>query len=101
MYIDLFRNRFKTPDYFSKEQHNDEKIEREHPKSRPRNLRNRLPSPVKVEETPFEALASICSVLVVGLFILTFIAQELRHPFRINGKIRCLSAITSSLTKSR
>ena len=31
--------------------------------------------PAKVEETPFEAVASICSVLVVGLFILTFIAQ--------------------------
>jgi signal peptidase I len=31
---------------------------------------------VRVEETPFEALASICSVLVVGLFILTFIAQN-------------------------
>lgn len=28
------------------------------------------------EETPFEALASICSVLVVGLFILTFLAQN-------------------------
>ncbi len=30
----------------------------------------------KVEETPFEAVSSICSVLVVGLFILTFIAQN-------------------------
>src|ERR1700749_1041202 len=28
------------------------------------------------EETPFETLASICSVLVVGLFILTFLAQN-------------------------
>jgi len=28
------------------------------------------------EETPFEALASICSVLVVGLFILTFLSQN-------------------------
>jgi signal peptidase I len=28
------------------------------------------------KETPFEALASICSVLVVGLFILTFLAQN-------------------------
>ncbi len=36
--------------------------------------------PVKVEETPFEALASICSVLVVGLFILTFIAQNFVIP---------------------
>ena len=26
-----------------------------------------------VEETPYEALASICAVLVVGLFILTFL----------------------------
>src|SRR6201996_2949678 len=32
------------------------------------------------EETPFEALASICSVLVVGLFILTFIAQNFVIP---------------------
>ena len=30
----------------------------------------------KVEETPFEAIASICSVLVVGLFILTFLGQN-------------------------
>jgi signal peptidase I len=28
-----------------------------------------------VEETPFEAVASICSVLVVGLFILTFLGR--------------------------
>ena len=33
-----------------------------------------------VEETPFEACASICSVLVVGLFILTFIAQNFVIP---------------------
>jgi signal peptidase I len=33
-----------------------------------------------VEETPFEAVASICSVLVVGLFILTFIAQNYVIP---------------------
>ena len=32
------------------------------------------------EETPFEALASICSVLVVGLFILTFLAQNYVIP---------------------
>ena len=31
-------------------------------------------------ETPFEALASICSVLVVGLFILTFVAQNYMIP---------------------
>jgi signal peptidase I len=32
------------------------------------------------DETPFEALASICSVLVVGLFILTFLAQNYVIP---------------------
>ena len=32
------------------------------------------------EETPFEAVASICSVLVVGLFILTFLAQNFVIP---------------------
>jgi signal peptidase I len=35
---------------------------------------------VEVEETPFEAVASICSVLVVGLFILTFLAQNFVIP---------------------
>lgn len=34
----------------------------------------------KVEETPLEALASICSVLVIGLFILTFLAQNFVIP---------------------
>jgi signal peptidase I len=34
----------------------------------------------EVEETPFEAVASICSVLVVGLFILTFLAQNFVIP---------------------
>jgi signal peptidase I len=34
----------------------------------------------KVEETPFEALASICSVLVIGLFMLTFLAQNFVIP---------------------
>ena len=38
------------------------------------------PEPARVEETPFEAVASICSVLVVGLFILTFIAQNFVIP---------------------
>jgi signal peptidase I len=33
-----------------------------------------------VEETPFEAAASICSVLVVGLFILTFLAKNFVIP---------------------
>ena len=32
------------------------------------------------EETPFEMLSSICSVLVVGLFILTFVAQNYLIP---------------------
>ncbi len=36
--------------------------------------------PEHVEETPFEALASICSVLVVGLFILTFLGQNFVIP---------------------
>ncbi len=34
----------------------------------------------EAEETPFEAAASICSVLVVGLFILTFLAQNFVIP---------------------
>src|SRR5579863_3936664 len=38
------------------------------------------PAKTRVEETPFEAVASICSVLVVGLFILTFIAQNYMIP---------------------
>jgi len=38
------------------------------------------PLPGKTEETPFEALASICSVLVVGLYILTFLAQNYVIP---------------------
>lgn len=36
--------------------------------------------PERVEETPFEAVASICAVLVVGLFILTFLAQNFVIP---------------------
>lgn len=36
--------------------------------------------PSHVEETPFEAVASMCSVLVVGLFILTFLAQNFVIP---------------------
>src|SRR5579872_1860914 len=32
------------------------------------------------KETPFEAVAGICSVLVVGLFILTFLAQNYVIP---------------------
>jgi len=34
----------------------------------------------RVEETPYEAVASICSVLVVGLFILTFLGQNFVIP---------------------
>jgi signal peptidase I len=37
-------------------------------------------APARVEETPWEALASICSVLVIGLFILTFLAQNFVIP---------------------
>jgi signal peptidase I len=33
-----------------------------------------------VEETPFEACASICTILVIGLFILTFLAQNFVIP---------------------
>jgi signal peptidase I len=39
-----------------------------------------LEKQVEVEETPFEAVASVCSVLVVGLFILTFLAQNFVIP---------------------
>jgi len=38
------------------------------------------PAETRVEETPFEAAASICSVLVVGLFILTFLGQNFVIP---------------------
>jgi signal peptidase I len=38
------------------------------------------PAEERVEETPFEAVASICSVLVVGLFILTFLGQNFVIP---------------------
>jgi len=38
------------------------------------------PEQARVEETPFEAVASICSVLVVGLFILTFLGQNFVIP---------------------
>jgi len=39
-----------------------------------------LPPTFNREETPFEALASICSVLVAGLFILTFLGQNMVIP---------------------
>jgi signal peptidase I len=38
------------------------------------------PAEARVEETPYEAVASICSVLVVGLFILTFLGQNYVIP---------------------
>ncbi|MGD0541677.1 MAG: signal peptidase I [Tepidisphaeraceae bacterium] len=38
------------------------------------------PVPPKADETPLEAVASICSVLVVGLYILTFLAQNFVIP---------------------
>jgi signal peptidase I len=34
----------------------------------------------QVAETPMEALSSICAVLVVGLFILTFLCQNFVIP---------------------
>ncbi len=36
--------------------------------------------PQRTDETPFEALASISSVLVIGLYILTFLAQNFVIP---------------------
>jgi signal peptidase I len=39
-----------------------------------------VPTEDRVEETPYEALASICSVMVVGLFILTFLGQNYVIP---------------------
>ena len=39
-----------------------------------------IPEEKPNEETPFEAAASICSVLVIGLFVLTFIAQNFVIP---------------------
>jgi signal peptidase I len=38
------------------------------------------PAGQRVEETPFEAVAGICAVLVVGLFILTFLMQNFVIP---------------------
>jgi signal peptidase I len=35
---------------------------------------------IKREETPYEAFAGVCSVLVVGLFILTFLVQNMLIP---------------------
>src|SRR5579871_1925434 len=50
-------------------------------KSEKRNSEERPASnDVDRKETPFEAVAGICSVLVVGLFILTFLAQNMVIP---------------------
>ena len=49
-------------------------------KAPPETPRKQEAAPERVEETPFEAVASICSVLVVGLFILTFLAQNFVIP---------------------
>src|SRR5262249_32500642 len=38
------------------------------------------PAAAEAKETPFEAVASTCNVLVVGLFILTFLAQNFVIP---------------------
>ncbi len=43
-------------------------------------LHNKVAVQDRVEETPFEAFASICSVLVIGLFILTFLGQNFVIP---------------------
>jgi len=49
-------------------------------KSSPVSTKPAASANVNREETPFEALAGICSVLVVGLFILTFLAQNYVIP---------------------
>ena len=38
------------------------------------------PAVVRIEETPLEAFASICSILVIGLFALTFLFQNFVIP---------------------
>src|ERR1700744_2937683 len=45
-------------------------------KRAPASMKPAASANIHREETPFETLASICSVLVVGLFILTFLAQN-------------------------
>src|SRR5271166_2203992 len=49
-------------------------------KTPPETQPDAAPAQTRVEETPYEAVASICSVLVVGLFILTFLAQNYVIP---------------------
>ncbi len=48
--------------------------------SRPPVEPTREPAPEKVKETPLEAVASTCSVLVIGLFILYFLGQNMLIP---------------------
>jgi len=48
------------------------------PSARP--VSEAAPVQERVEETPYEALASVCSVLVIGLFILTFLGQNFVIP---------------------
>ena len=52
------------------------------PATKSSSVSTKLPASGNInrEETPFEALAGICSVLVVGLFILTFLAQNYVIP---------------------
>jgi signal peptidase I len=49
-------------------------------KSSPVSTKPPASANINQKGTPFEALASICSVLVVGLFILTFLAQNYVIP---------------------
>jgi signal peptidase I len=50
------------------------------PNSPPEPVAEPATAPTRVQETTPEAVASICSVLVVGLFILTFLAQNFVIP---------------------
>ena len=50
---------------------NEREINSEEPQSIPKE---------EAKETPFESLAGICSVLVIGLFVLTFIGQNFVIP---------------------
>jgi len=53
------------------------------PKKRNRESLPEDPGPTpeaEVKETPLEALAGICSVLVIGLFVLTFLGQNFLIP---------------------
>ena len=49
-------------------------------KNSPGSTKRAASANINREETPFEALSGICSVLVVGLFILTFLAQNYLIP---------------------